>query len=289
MLIDGKKIAATIEEEIRLAINSLSGRPPVLAVLLVGDHPASEIYVKRKSEACQRAGICSIVRKLATSTSELELLQEIEALNQSVEVDGILVQLPLPLHINPLHITKAICPEKDVDGFHPTNIGKLLSGEKDGFVPCTPLGIKTLIERTHGEIAGQHVLVMGRSNIVGKPTAALLMQPDAGGNATVTIAHSRTKNLKELSMMADVIIAAIGKPYFLKEDMVKEGAVVIDVGINKIEDLSRKSGYRIVGDVDFENVAPKCSFITPVPGGVGPMTIAMLLQNTLKSYRNKTL
>ena len=219
------------------------------------------------------------------SSTQAEILLEIQKLNADDGIDGILVQLPLPSHVNPYTITLAIDPTKDVDGFHPLNMGRLLQGQTDGFFPCTPLGIKVLLEQSGVEMAGKNVLVIGRSNIVGKPMAAMLMQNTAGANATVTIAHSFTKNIKELSFRADIIIAAIGKPKFVTADMVKEGAIVIDVGTNKIENKDKPSGYQIVGDVDFENVVQKCSLITPVPGGVGPMTIAMLLSNTLRSFQ----
>lgn len=284
MIINGKKIAEDIQNEVKQTISTMCDRPPCLIVLLVGEHPPSMIYVQRKAQACEQVGIRSIIRKISPEITEEDLIKEVEKLNHDDSIDGILVQLPLPSHINPLHITHAINPEKDVDGFHPTNVGKLLNGENDGFISCTPLGIKTMIERSGIEIAGKHALVIGRSNIVGKPMAALLIQQGPGGNATVTIANRHTQNLKTLSLLADLIIVAIGQPLFLTGEMVKKGAVVIDVGINKIEDKTKETGYRIVGDVDFTTVAPKCSFITPVPGGVGPMTIAMLLQNTLTSY-----
>ena len=217
------------------------------------------------------------------------MIEEIEKLNLDNTVDGILLQLPLPAHINPIKVIRHIAPHKDVDGLHPANIGKLLIGDKDTFAPCTPQGIKVMLERSGVEVAGKHALIIGRSNLVGKPMAAILMQSAPGGNATVTVAHSRTANLKALSLMADIIIAAIGQPLFVTADMIKDGAVVIDVGINKIEDKTRTAGYRIVGDVDFDNVKGKCSFISPVPGGVGPMTIAMLLSNTLHAYSSKDL
>lgn len=284
MLIDGKEIARQIELEIKEKIARLKKRKPCLAVILVGSHPASQIYVSRKTAACQNAGMLSLRKEFSETLSEDALVQEIEKLNQNPEVDGILVQLPLPAHINPTRITQCVDPKKDVDGFHPVNVGKLLIGETDGFIPCTPLGIKVLLERSGIDVGGKNALVIGRSNIVGKPMAALLMQSQPGGNATVTIAHSRTKDIKKLCLEADIIIAAIGQPQFIKADMVKEGTVIIDVGINKIDNAAKKAGYQIVGDVDFENVAPKCAFITPVPGGVGPMTIAMLLSNTLTSY-----
>lgn len=287
MIIDGKKIANEIQQEIKETIQQYTTRPPTLAVILVGEHPPSQIYVNRKTQACQEVGIHSIQRELPASISEEALLAEIDLLNQDPTVDGILVQLPLPAHMNPFRITHHIHPEKDVDGFHPYNVGRLLIGEHTGFLPCTPLGIKMLMDRCAIEMTGKHVLVIGRSNIVGKPMAAMLMQGMPGANATVTVAHRYSVDLKMLCQFADIIIIAIGQPKFLTADMVKEGAVVIDVGINKVEDPSKKNGYQIVGDVDFLNVAPKCSYITPVPGGVGPMTIAMLLKNTLLSYQNK--
>jgi len=287
MLIDGKEIARKIEEEIKEKVSRYKIRKPCLAVILVGSHPASLIYVKRKTEACERAGIISLRKEFDSTLTEAELIHEIEKLNKNPDVDGILVQLPLPSHINPTKITQCVDPSKDIDGFHPINVGKLLIGETDGFVPCTPLGIKVLLERSGIDASGKQVLVLGRSNIVGKPVAALLMQSQEGGNATVTIAHSRTKNIKKLCLQSDIIIAAIGQPKFITADMIEEGTVVIDVGINKIDNPSKKAGYQIVGDVDFENVKDKCSFITPVPGGVGPMTIAMLLSNTLKSFEQR--
>lgn len=287
MIIDGKKIAEEIQQEIKAIIQRSSYRQPCLAVILVGQHLPSQIYVNRKTQACESVGILSIKRELPATISEQELITEVERFNNDPLVDGILVQLPLPMHMNPMHITHCIRPDKDVDGFHPFNVGKMFIGETDGFVPCTPFGVKILLERYGIEMTGRHALVIGRSNIVGKPMAALLMQSTPGGNATVTIAHRYSTNLKQLCQAADIIIVAIGQPRFITADMIKEGAVVIDVGINKIEDLSKKSGYQIVGDVDFENVQHKCSYITPVPGGVGPMTIAMLLYNTLLSYQKR--
>lgn len=287
MIIDGKKIAGDIQAEIEQQVGQYQGRPPCLAVILVGSHPPSQIYVHRKTQACAAVGMRSIRRELSSEATEAEILEEIAILNDDETVDGILVQLPLPPHVNPNRITNAIKPDKDVDGFHPLNVGKMLIGETDGFMPCTPLGVQVLLDRCGIEIAGKHVLVIGRSNIVGKPMAALLMQSAPGGNATVTIAHRQSGDLKELCALADVIVIAIGQPNFIKAEMVKEGAVVIDVGINKVPDPTRKEGYRIVGDVDFEKVKDKCAWITPVPGGVGPMTIAMLLHNTLRSYQKK--
>lgn len=277
MIIDGKKIALEIQEEIGREIERLKGRKACLAVVLVGEHPASTLYVRRKIEACRLVGIESIKIELPAATTQDVLINEIQKLNQDPHVDGILVQLPLPPHINPLLINSSIDPLKDVDGLNPINMGKLLMGEKGGFIPCTPLGIQTLLIRSGIEIEGKHVVIMGRSSIVGKPMAALLMQPYEGGNATVTILHSRSKDVDEICKTADIIVAAMGQPLFLKLSMVKKEAVVIDVGINRID-------RKIVGDADFTALVNHCKAITPVPGGVGPMTIAMLLSNTLKSY-----
>ena len=265
MLIDGTKVAKEIQGKIKDQVSKLSGRKPCLAVILVGNHPASAIYVRRKTQACLDAGIISIQKSPPETITEKELLQLLNELNNDPSVDGILVQLPLPKQINTAHVIQSILPEKDVDGFHPINMGKLLVGDEDGFIPCTPLGIKTLLEYYQIDTVGKNALVIGRSNIVGKPMAVLLMQPKPEGNATVTIAHSKTKNIEELCKNADIIVAASGQPHFVKADMVKDGAVVIDVGINKIDDPNAKSGYRLVGDVDFDNVKDKCAFITPVP------------------------
>lgn len=284
MIIDGKAIASQIQQEIKEAIERMPGRKPGLAVILVGTHAPSQIYVSRKTQACESVGIHSIRRELSSDITESMLLQEIQALNNNPNIDGILVQLPLPPHINPLTIIHHISPEKDVDGLHPMNVGKLLIGNTDGFVPCTPLGVKVLLERSGVDMCGKHALVIGRSNLVGKPMAALLMQNSPGANATVSLAHKYTKELNTLSQLADVLIVAIGHPNFITGDMIKKGSVIIDVGINKINDPNVPKGYRLVGDVDFHSVKNKCSLITPVPGGVGPMTIAMLLNNTLKSY-----
>lgn len=284
MIIDGKGIAKTIRAEIKEEISGLTSRPPCLAVVLVGEDAASKIYVGRKTKACEEVGILSIKRHLPASIAEDELLREVEQLNIDPKVDGILVQLPLPDHINSTKVTRWIDPKKDVDGFHPINMGKLLIGEQDGFVPCTPLGIKTMLDRINIDLEGKHAVIVGRSNIVGKPMAALLMQRRKGHNATVSIVHRYTPNPEEFYRTADILIVAIGIPGFITGKMVKKGAVVIDVGINRIKDSSNSKGYRVVGDVDFESTKEVCSHITPVPGGVGPMTIAMLLSNTLKSY-----
>lgn len=280
-IIDGKKIAQDIQDELKLQISNSSLKiKPCLAVILVGQHPASTVYVSRKTQACEKIGILSKKFEFPETANEQEVLNTLDLLNKDPSVHGILVQLPLPPQINTLNILQKINPNKDVDGLHPENLGKLLSGISGGFIPCTPLGIITLLQRSNITTAGKNALILGRSNLVGKPTAALLLQNNSNGNATVTIAHSHTPNIEFLTKQADILIAAIGKPHFVTENMVKEGAIVIDVGINK----PLGSSAKIVGDVDFENVKNKCSFITPVPGGVGPMTIAMLLSNTWTSF-----
>lgn len=285
-IIDGVQIAKTIENNIATAIQSLKGRPPALAFILVGEDPASISFIKMKKKKCKEVGILSIDRELSANVSEAHLIREIQQLNQDPDIDGILVQLPLPPHINTDHIVLAIHPDKDVDGFHPMNVGKMLIGYQDVFFPCTPHGVQVLLARSGIEIEGKHVVILGRSNLVGKPLAAILMQKRPHANATVTIAHSRSQHLQKICASADILIAAIGKPRFVGPDMVKQGAVVIDVGINRIEENNKKI---IVGDVDFDQVTSKCSYISPVPGGVGPMTIAMLLSNTLLSYQKKHL
>lgn len=277
-LIDGKKIASEIQSDLAKRVAKIQGRKPGLAFILVGDHPASHSYVRAKNKACQETGIVSTTTQLPANIGESELLKEIDKLNRNPNVDGILVQLPLPPHIDERAVTAAIDPKKDVDGFHPINVGKMLLGDETGFLPCTPLGIQILLEKSHIDVAGKHVVIAGRSNIVGKPMAAILMQKKPHCNATVTVAHSQSKNLPALLASGDILIAAIGRPLFIKKNMVKPGAVVIDVGINRLDDGT------LVGDVDFDEVQHIASHITPVPGGVGPMTIAMLLQNTLKAY-----
>lgn len=279
-LIDGKAIADGITANLKTAIEKIKGHKPTLSFVLVGDNPASASYIRMKKKKCREVGIVSKDLELGQEISEEDLLEEIDRLNEDQSVDGILVQLPLPQSISTKKIVESINPQKDVDGFHPINMGKLILGEKDGFFPCTPYGITILLSRSGIELKGKHVVILGRSNIVGKPLAAMLMQKQEGANATVTVAHSQTKDLKTLCQSADILIAAMGKAQFVTADMVKEKAIVIDVGINRING-------KIVGDVDFENVAPKCSFITPVPRGVGPMTIAMLLSNTLLSYQRR--
>ncbi len=279
MLINGSKIAAELRAEYKEIISTFKERAPCLALVMVGKDPASEIYVKYKTQACEEVGIRSIRKIFPETISEQLLLEEIERLNVDNAVDGILVQLPLPPHINPSLVMRMIAPEKDVDGFNPINIGKLFMGETDGFVPCTPLGITVLLERSNIDISGKHAVIIGRSNIVGRPMAALLLRKGAGGDATVTVIHSKSTNIPSICRSADILIAAIGQPHFITADMVKEGAVVIDVGINRVH-----SSSKLIGDVDFASVKEKCAAITPVPGGVGPMTIAMLLHNTIKSY-----
>ena len=286
MILSGKALADELQDEIRLKIASLP-TPPGLAVVLLGDNASSLAYVGMKRKACQAVGIQAFYHQLPVSTSESHLLNLIDALNRDLAVDGILVQLPLPPHINSEKVVAAIDPDKDADGFHPINLGKLLLGHPGGFIPCTPLGIKVLLERSHISTEGREVVIVGRSAIVGKPLAALLMQNAPGCNATVTVVHSRSQNVQAHTLRADILVAAIGSPRFIKEEMVKEGAVVIDVGINREEDPQMPQGYRIVGDVDYNSVSKKCSAISPVPKGVGPMTVAMLLQNTLLSYQRK--
>lgn len=287
IILDGKKVAAAMQAKIHKEIKCFKGRPPCLAVILVGNHPPSHIYVKKKTKACSEVGIHSIKKELSDNISQKELFAEIDQLNEDPKVDGILVQLPLPKQIHPSAVCSRIDFHKDVDGFHPINMGKLLIGETDGFIPCTPLGVKLLLEHYDIDIRGKHAVVVGRSNIVGKPMAALLMQRGKIGNATVSLAHRYTKHLADICRLADILIVAVGKPLFITEHMVKEGAVVIDIGINKLANEANVSSSRVVGDVDFEHVKHKCSYITPVPGGVGPMTIATLLSNTLESYRKR--
>lgn len=284
-LIDGKALAETIKDEIKEKVDKIreNGNPiPHLAAILVGDDPASRSYVRNKVRSCEYVGFESTLIQKDESISEEELLELIAELNQNEDVDGFIVQLPLPKHIDEEKVTLAIDPDKDVDGFHPTNFGKMAQG-MDTFLPATPYGILQMLERYKIETSGKSVVVVGRSNIVGTPMSILLSRKAPVGNATVTLTHSRTKDLASEVQRADIVIAAIGIPNFISADMIKEGAVIIDVGINRVDDASRKRGYRLVGDVDFDQVKDKCSFITPVPGGVGPMTVTSLLLNTLKS------
>lgn len=287
ILIDGKATAARVLEECRITLADMasSGIKPGLAVVLVGEDPASKAYVGAKDRTCRDLGMHSVKLELPASTTQDELLAVVRQLNADRAIHGILVQSPPPKHIDEAAIIRAIDPRKDVDGFHPENVAKLALEDPSGFVPCTPLGCQRLLLEYQIPTEGARVVVLGRSMIVGKPLALLLMAKGPGGNATVTVAHSRSKDLPGLCRTADILIAAIGKPRFVTAIFVKEGAVVIDVGINRIADPGTKSGYRLVGDVDFDAVAPKCYAITPVPGGVGPMTIAMLISNTIKAAR----
>ena len=288
-LIDGRAVAEKVYVDLRQQIAALKSRgvTPGLAVVLVGDDPASRAYVRSKDKMSRELGLHSVKLELPASTSQDELLAHVENLNRDPQVHGILVQSPPPKQIDEAAIVRALDPGKDVDGFHPLNVAKLAMGDASGFCPCTPLGVQRLLIETKIDIAGAHVVVLGRSMIVGKPVALLLMQKAKGGDATVTVAHSRTKNLEEVTRSADILIAAIGVAHFVKANHVREGAVVIDVGINRVEDKNDKRGYRLVGDVAFKEVASKCKAITPVPGGVGPITIAMLMSNTVKAAGRK--
>lgn len=286
-IIDGKKTAAEIKQEIAAEVKEIErngGRAPHLAAILVGHDGGSETYVANKVKACGECGFRSSLIRFEDDVTEERLLEEISRLNQDPEVDGFIVQLPLPKHIDEQRVIRAIDPDKDVDGFHPVNVGNMSIG-LPGFVSATPAGIIELLRRYGVETKGKHAVVLGRSNIVGKPMATLLMQKSNPGNCTVTVCHSATPNIKEICREADIIVAALGVPGFVTEDMVKPGATVIDVGTTRVPDSTRKSGWRLRGDVDFDNVAEKCAFITPVPGGVGPMTICSLMMNTLKAYK----
>jgi len=285
-IIDGKKISAEVKDEIKQEIDKIISkglRPPHLTAVLVGDDPASWAYVKNKERTSKKLGFTSSLLHFNKDITEKELLEVVNSLNHDKTVDGYIVQLPLPAHIDEQKIIMAIDPDKDVDGFHPMNLGKMLVNLPT-FIPATPYGIIELINRYDIKTEGQNVLVIGRSLIVGRPLSILLSQKRRGGNATVTLAHSKTRHLEQLSRQADMVITALGRPRFLKADMVKEGVVIIDAGINSVDAPDTKRGYRLIGDVDFEPVSKKASFITPVPGGVGPMTIAMLLKNTLQAY-----
>jgi methylenetetrahydrofolate dehydrogenase (NADP+)/methenyltetrahydrofolate cyclohydrolase len=286
-ILDGTAIAKAIRQEIAAEVSRLrsKGRKPGLAAVLVGEDPASAVYVRSKGKACEEAGMHSVTIRLPADTPEAELLDTVDRLNADPEINGILVQLPLPKHINSEKVLRRIDPSKDVDGFHPVNVGKLVTGDKTAFRPATPYGVQQMLIRSGIETKGAHAVIVGRSNIVGKPMASLLIQQGPGGDATVTVCHSRTRDLPSVTRLADILIAAIGKPEFVTADMVRPGAVVIDVGINRVDDASRPRGYRLVGDVAYDSVAQIASAITPVPGGVGPMTIAMLLQNTLQAMQ----
>jgi len=279
ILLDGKKVADQLLKDLRKTIGTLT-RPPGLAFVIVGENAASETYVRMKKKKCTDIGIVSKDKKFPADATEKELVGYIEKLNRDPAIDGILIQQPLPPHLRASTLMEAVDPNKDVDGFHPVNMGRLLLGETNGFIPCTPAGIHRLLQAYKISLSGKHVVILGRSNIVGKPLAALLVQKNPTANATVTLAHSATKNLKDLTLSADILIAAIGSSRFVKSPMVKKGTVVVDVGINR-------NGSKLTGDVDFDNVAPLCSYITPVPGGIGPMTIAMLLSNTVLSVEKR--
>jgi methylenetetrahydrofolate dehydrogenase (NADP+)/methenyltetrahydrofolate cyclohydrolase len=286
-LIDGKNTAELLKKELAIEVTARKEKgfkTPHLAAILVGEDGASQTYVASKVKSCEQIGFDSTLKNLPATISEEELLKIVEEFNQNKDIDGFIVQLPLPNHINADKITLAISPQKDVDGFHPSNIGKMVLG-LPCYLPATPFGIVKLLEQYNIETSGKHAVVIGRSNIVGSPMSILLARNEKVGNCTVTLTHSRTKNLKEISLQADIIIAAIGKPEFVTADMVKEGAIVIDVGTTRVPDASKKSGFTLKGDVKFDEVAPKCSFITPVPGGVGPMTVTALLFNTLQASK----
>ncbi|MEP0827689.1 MAG: bifunctional methylenetetrahydrofolate dehydrogenase/methenyltetrahydrofolate cyclohydrolase FolD [bacterium] len=288
VLIDGKKISDEIKDELKVRVERLrhAGVVPGLAAVLVGDNPASITYVNSKAKACEKIGIYSEIIRKPGDITQKELTGIVQDLNERPDIDGILVQSPLPTPLDEHAVTLLIKPEKDVDGFHPHNVGLTLIG-KPSFQSCTPYGIMELMRRYHIDPSGKEVVIVGRSNIVGKPLMAMLIQKQKGANATVTVCHSGTRNIAEICRRADILIAAMGSPAFIKADMVKDGAVVIDVGINRVDDTCSSKGYRLIGDVDFEECRKKTSYITPVPGGVGPMTIAMLLSNTVLSAENR--
>ncbi|HWZ28908.1 MAG TPA: bifunctional methylenetetrahydrofolate dehydrogenase/methenyltetrahydrofolate cyclohydrolase FolD [Gemmatimonadales bacterium] len=289
-LIDGTAIGKTMRGELagEIAAMTRKGVQPGLAVVLVGENPASQVYVRMKGKACEEAGMHSETIRLSAETSEAELLAVVDRLNADPKIHGMLVQLPLPKHINSERVLLRIDPAKDVDGFHPVNVGKVSIGDPTGFRPATPYGVQQLLLRTKVETRGAHAVIVGRSNIVGRPMAALLLQNGPGGNATVTVCHSNTRDIGSITRQADILIVAMGKPEFVTGEMVKPGAVVIDVGVNRVEDAATKSGYRLVGDVQFAEARKVASAITPVPGGVGPMTITMLLYNTVQAARQWT-
>ena len=288
-ILDGKKAAQAIKDELRIDVAQLAAegkKIPHLAAILIGNNGASETYVTGKVKACEEVGFKSTLIRFEDSIAEIKLLDKIQVLNNDPDIDGILVQLPLPDHIADEKVINAIDPDKDVDGFHPVNVGRMVQCLPT-FVPATPHGIMLLLKHYKIETKGKHAVVIGRSNIVGRPMSILLSSNSNPGNCTVTVCHSQTKNIKEFCLQADIIVAALGNPEFITADMVKDGAVIIDVGITRMEDATKKSGYKLKGDVAFETVAPKCSWITPVPGGVGPMTIAALMKNTFRSCQQK--
>ena len=289
IILDGKKTSNDIKSELSVLVDELikkGKRPPHLAAVLVGNDGASLTYVGSKVRYCEKIGYQSTLIHLPETTSEDELLEQIHSLNTDKEIDGFIIQLPLPKHIDEEKVLMAVDPHKDVDGFHPTNFGKMAL-DMESFIPATPYGIVELLDRYKIDISGKHAVVIGRSNIVGRPMSILLSRKSSPGNATVTLTHSRTKNLETITKEADIVVSALGVPNFLTQDMIKEGAIIIDVGITRVPDDSKPKGYVITGDVDYENVKEKASYITPVPGGVGPMTIAMLLQNTYHAYTRR--
>lgn len=285
-IIDGKQVAESMRAELKEEVAKLKQENivPGLGVILVGEDPASKSYVTAKERTCEELGIYSDDNRLSEDTTQQDLLTLIDRMNKDPKINGILVQLPLPKHLDESEVLLAIDPNKDVDGFHPTNIGKMVAGQK-AFLPCTPHGVIQLLIRNGVKIEGAHVVIVGRSNIVGKPLANMLIQKAPNRNATVTVCHTRTKDLSHHTLRADIVVAAAGRPNTVTADMIKDGAVVIDVGVNRVEDATKKRGYRLVGDVDFEAVKEKASLITPVPGGVGPMTITMLMYNTVESAK----
>ena len=287
IILDGKKTSHDIKEEIAVEVNSIvssGGKTPHLSAILVGSDGASETYVNAKVKACAKVGFQSTLIRLSEDVSEEDLLTEVKKINENSDIDGLIVQLPLPKHINEMKVTEAIDPKKDVDGFHPSNIGRMALNLPT-YLPATPSGILELLKRYDVETSGKHCVVIGRSHIVGSPMSILMSRNNNPGNCTVTLTHSRTQNLKEITKTADILIVALGKAEFVTSDMIKEGVCIIDVGITRVRSDKTKSGWKLLGDVNFEDVKEKCSFITPVPGGVGPMTIAMLLQNTLISTK----
>lgn len=285
IIIDGKQTGLDIREEIRIKTESLKkekGITPGIAILLIGDDPASGMYVRSKEKACKKIGFNSVIDRRPESISESEVLEIIESLNNDKNIHGILVQLPLPDHVNEQKVIDAVAPEKDVDGFSPVNVGRMILGKK-AFLPCTPAGVTELLKRYKIETKGKHVVVVGRSNIVGRPLANLMSMKTEHANSIVTLCHSAADDISQYTKQADILILSVGKPEFIKADDIKKGAVIIDVGINRVQDSTKEKGYRVTGDCDFESVSKKASYITPVPGGVGPMTIAMLMQNTYKA------
>ena len=286
--LDGKTVSAHFKQKIAEEVRELVAqgkRAPHLAAILVGDDGGSKTYIEAKDRACKEAGFNSTILRFPDTITQEALLQEVRKINENSEIDGLIVQLPLPQHIDENIVTQTIIPQKDVDGFHDINMGKLAKGDHSGYISATPLGITLLLKYYHIETSGKHAVVIGRSNIVGRPMSILLSESSETGNATVTLCHSRTQNLKEICLSADIVVAAIGKPYFVSADMIKPGAIVIDVGTTRLDDDSRERGWKLAGDVDFKAVEAKASMITPVPGGVGPMTITGLLNNTLKAFK----